>query len=195
MNHKVKFDVVYDIAIIIILVSVNCASDSNRSELAGLADISERYIESFGFDATLQTKCYSPSQLSRVYLKNNDCISFRENPKHDTVRIIMLDGSLYSNKYYSKFCQTPPDNIKNTLGTIFFKNDLVLMQFNVKSDLNSPTLTHELMHYVLYNKGFSEDVYINQVHEDWKNYLPEYKSKNKEWLWSYITHKKYYIFG
>ena len=167
--------------VVIVLVSSNCASEENMTEFVGLTEIAFRYLASFGFVPTIEGYCIEP---------NMDISQF----EHGDASIVMFDYELWSDWSYELFGYEPPEKgTKSVQGTVFFYDKRVLTSFSLADDLNSPIMTHELMHFVLWEKGFPEDVFIDQVHEDWYEYQKVYQTKEK--LYSTFAQKYYYIFG
>ena len=169
-----------------ILVSLDCSDSIHGNEFRGLTEIAYRYLASFQFPTEISGYCVTPGQFDDAWNHQDFTL--------DEIIIVMfnLDDGLWNDTSYEMFGYEPPKNLSKTNGTVFFKDKIVLMSYSLKDDLNSVVLTHEFMHFVLWSDGFSSDVYINQVHEDWKVYEKEYQQKEK--LWSYIADKYYYVF-
>jgi len=169
-----------------ILVSLDCKDRKSLTEFLGLIEISYYYLSSFGYQPVYFAYCMTPTEL----VKSDVFYDIEGKPS-----VVMFDYDLWSEASFAIFGYSPPDNMLTTSGTIFFDDKLILMSFSLVDDLNSPVLTHELMHFVLWEKGFPEDDYINQVHEDWKEYMQEYQLPHKEKLFSYYAQKYYFVFG
>jgi len=177
----------YQLDVTMILISLDCSVSIHGDELHGLLEIAYRYLTSFQFPTEIHAYCVTPDQFDDVW-------NFLDLT-YDEIVVVMfdLDEGLWTETSFEMFDYTSPDDLNVVQGTIFFEDRLILMSYSLKDDMNSPILTHELMHFVLENMGFGHDVYINQVHEDWAVYKNEYEQKEK--LWSDIANKYYYIFG
>jgi len=171
----------FEFLVIIILVSLNCADGDNIKELGGLIQIADRHLSSWGLSTEIHSYCVKPTYDLKQF-------------EYGDASIVMFDYDLWGDQSYEKFGYEPPaKGTQNVQGEIFFDDKRVLMSFSLADDLNSPVLTHELLHFVLWNKGYPEDVYIAQVHEDWKKYVDDYQHKEK--LFSEYAQKYYYVFG
>ena len=160
---------------------MNCADGDNISELGGLIQIADRYLTSFGLSTEIHSYCVDSSWELKQF-------------EYGDFSIIMFDYDLWTNSSYKIFDYEPPKKgVKNVQGTIFFDDMRVLMSFSLADDMNSQILTHELLHFVMWDKGFPEDVYMDQIHEDWKEYKLDYQHREK--LFSEYAKKYYYIFG
>ncbi len=168
-----------------ILITLDCKNRNNLTEFIGLIEISYLYLWSFGYQPVFQAYCLTPTE----FVKSD--VFYDDIKKSQSV--VMFDYDLWSETSFGIFGYSPPDNMLTTSGTIFFDDKLILMSFSLLDDLNSQILTHELMHFVFWEKGYPEDVYINKVHEDWKVYKEEYKDREKNY--STYAKKYYYIFG
>lgn len=161
---------------------MNCADGDYISELGGLIQIADRYLESFGLSTEIHSYCVKPRMYDLKQLEYGDA------------SIVMFDYDLWNDQSYEIFGYEPPvKGTQNAGGEIFFDDKRVLMSFSLADDFNSPILTHELLHFVLWKEGNPKDVYIDQVHEDWKKYVDDYQHREK--LYSEYAKKYYYVFG
>ncbi len=171
----------YEFLVIIILVSLNCADEDNINELGGLIEIADTYLWSFGFSTEIHSYCVTPTYDLKQF-------------EYGNASIVMFDYELWGDQSYEKFGYEPPaKGTQKINGEIFLDDMRVLMSFSLADDFNSQILTHELLHFVMWDKGFPEDVYMDQIHEDWKKYKLDYQHREK--LFSEYAKKYYYIFG
>jgi len=165
------------------LILEDCNDNEKLTEFIALIEISYYYINSFDFQPVFLAYCLSPDEFYGLESSNIK----------NTPSVVMFDYELWSNSSYEIFGYEPPENILKTSGEIFFEDKLILMSFSLDDDYNAPILTHELLHFILWQKGFSEDVFIDDVHRDWYQYILNYENGEKSF--SMYADKYYYIFG
>jgi len=167
-----------------VLVSSGCSDNENTDELMGLTEIAYRYLDSFGIETRVNGYCMSQDIFEDYY---------EDGFFSDDIKIFMFDLEYWHPSVYDMFGYDPPSNFESVSGEIIFNEKLVLMSYSLDDELNSPVLTHELMHFILWKDGFPKDVFIDQVHEDWREYKMNYEDREK--LWSSLFKKYYYVFG
>jgi len=174
---------IFLILIQMVLVSSGCSDNENTDELMGLTEIAYRYLDSSGIETRVNGYCMSPEIFEDYY---------EDGFFSDDIKIFMYDLEYWNPSVYDMFGYDPPSNFELAGGEIIFNEKLVLMMYSLGDDFNSPILTHELMHFILWKQGFPKDVFYDQVHEDWREYKMIYEEREK--LWSNLLQKYYYIF-
>ncbi len=167
-----------------LLLTDDCSYSTNGLEFASLIEVAWYYLNPWVLVTESTGFCLTPNQLVDF-----DLFEYEPN----TIRVYMIDMKFWSDDIYLFFGYDPPKDITNTSGEIFFDDRVILMSFSLKDDFNSPVLSHELLHYALWKIGSPKEDFIDDVHRNWKEYLEIYKER--EWIFSNISDKKYFVFG